>query len=610
MISVDIVYVTYSSEKWIDGYFRSLLCSDYDLKRVNLYFVDNGSKDGTVEKLESLKKEFGTRFGEFAIYQSKENVGFGAGNNIGVSLGHSPYVFCSNIDTELYEDTLSQISKAVEADRDSEFALWELRQFPYEHPKFYDPITLETSWSSGAAFVIRRDVYEQIGGFDEQFFMYAEDVDLSWRVRAAGYKLKYVPKAVIQHFCYQTAGEVKPTQYIYSPIGNLQLRYKFGTRADRVWGWQFVFFKFLRRPAPFPNARKMFLKALMQSGKKRKAALQWQKEHQTEIENQKFTFYGMDYELRRRGDFWVNERPKTEKKVSVIVRTCGRPDVLRATLISLRNQTYPNIEIVVVEDGEAASKQMLETEFSDLPIVYQATGVKGGRCKAGNQALSLATGDYLNFLDDDDVFYADHIETLVMTLQNHPDSAAAYALGFETPIEIQSLKPYRYQLKSYNTTVDVPFDKIELMHHNCFPIQTVLFNRELYEKHGGFDEELDMLEDWDFWIRYASEDWFEYVPKTTSQYRVPANRTVVQERQKKLDEAYKMVQDKHRKDKFVLTGDELIGEYQQSLKKIMLASRSQSSGGRLSNLLFRGIRKMYHVFKSCKARFLRVIGRL
>lgn len=610
MISVDIVYVTYFSEKWLDGYFKSLLSADYDLKRVNLYFVDNGSKDGTVEKLEALKKEFGIRFGEFAIYQSKENVGFGAGNNIGVSLGHSPYVFCSNIDTELYEDTLAQISKAVEADRDSEFALWELRQFPYEHPKFYDPITLETSWSSGAAFVIRRDVYEQIGGFDEQFFMYAEDVDLSWRVRVAGYKLKYVPKAVIQHFCYQTAGEVKPTQYIYSPIGNLQLRYKFGTRADRVWGWQFVFFKFLRRPAPFPNARKMFLKALMQSGKKRKAALQWQKEHQTEIENQKFTFYGMDYELRRRGDFWVNERPKSKKKVSVIVRTCGRPDILRETLISLRNQTYPNIEIVVVEDGEAVSKQMLETEFSDLPIVYQATGVKGGRCKAGNLALSLATGDYLNFLDDDDVFYADHIETLVMAMQNHPDSAAAYALGFETPIEIQSLKPYRYQIKSYDITVDVPFDKIELMHHNCFPIQTVLFSRKLYEKHGGFDEELDMLEDWDFWIRYASEDWFEYVPKTTSQYRVPANRAVAVERQKMLDEAYKSIQDRHRKDRFILTGDALLEACRPSLKQIILASRSQSGGNGFSDLLFRGIRKLYHIIKSAKMWILRICGKL
>ena len=213
-------------------------------------------------------------------------------------------------------------------------------------------------------------------------------------------------------------------------------------------------------------------------------------------------------------------------------------------------------------------------------------------------------------MDDDDVFYADHIETLVMAMQNHPDSAAAYALGFETPIEIQSLKPYRYQIKSYDTTVDIPFSKSELMHHNCFPIQTVLFSRKLYEKHGGFDEALDMLEDWDFWIRYASEDWFEYVPKTTSQYRVPANRGMVQERQKMLDEAYKMVQDKHRKDKFVLTGDELIGEYQQPLKKIMLASRSRCGGKGFFNLLFRAVRKLYHICQSAKARMMQASGRL
>lgn len=607
MISVDIVYVTYHSAKWIDGYFKSLLCSDYDLKKVNLYFVDNGSKDETIKKLEEKKKQVGSRFGNFVIHQSKENVGFGAGNNIGVSLGQSPYVFCSNIDTELYEDTLAQLSRTVEADRGSEFALWELRQFPYEHPKFYDPITLETSWSSGAAFVIRRDVYEKIGGFDEQFFMYAEDVDLSWRVRAAGYKLKYVPKAVIQHFCYQTAGEVKPTQYIYSPIGNLRLRYKFGTRADRVWGWQFLLANRLGRKAPFPGAKRMFSKALTQSRRNRTDALKWNRAHRAEIEKQKFKFYGMDYELRRRGDFWVNERPMADKKVSVLVRTCGRPDVLRETLISLRNQTYPNLEIVVVEDGEPAAQRMIETEFGDLPIVYKATGEKGGRCKAGNLALKLSTGDYLNFLDDDDVFYADHVETLVMALQNHPNSAAAYALGFETPIEVQSLQPYRYQIKSYNTTVDVPFSKLELIHHNCFPIQTVLFRRELYEKHGGFDEKLDMLEDWDFWIRYASKDWFEYVPKTTSQYRIPANQTVVKERQKKLDEAYKNVQEKFKKDRFVLTGDELIGEYQQSLKKIILTARTQSNGS-LAALFFKGARKVYRISQSAKTCILRMNG--
>ena len=64
--------------------------------------------------------------------------------------------------------------------------------FPYEHPKIYDPVTQEAQWSSGAAFAIRCEVYERLGGFDEKIFMYGEDVDLSWRLRSFGYKIRYV----------------------------------------------------------------------------------------------------------------------------------------------------------------------------------------------------------------------------------------------------------------------------------------------------------------------------------------------------------------------------------------------------------------------------------
>lgn len=68
-------------------------------------------------------------------------------------------------------------------------------------------------------------------------------------------------------------------------------------------------------------------------------------------------FVGFDYTTNRDGAFYVNERPSELPLVSVIVRTCGRPDILRETLLSLRNQTYKNIEIVVVEDGAPISKK-------------------------------------------------------------------------------------------------------------------------------------------------------------------------------------------------------------------------------------------------------------
>lgn len=85
----------------------------------------------------------------------------------------------------------------------SQTAAFELRQFPYEHPKYYDPVTLETSWISGACFVLKRSVFEETGGFDESIFMYGEDVDLSWHIRALGYRLQYVPAAITWHYAYQ-----------------------------------------------------------------------------------------------------------------------------------------------------------------------------------------------------------------------------------------------------------------------------------------------------------------------------------------------------------------------------------------------------------------------
>ena len=71
-----------------------------------------------------------------------------------------------------------------------------------------------------------------------------------------------------------------------------------------------------------------------------------------------------------------------------------------------------------------------------------------------------------------------------------------------------------------------PFDRLTLWHHNFLPIQAVLFHRSLYERHGGFAEDMDQLEDWNLWTRYTLEDDFVLVEKTTSKYRVPADTRV------------------------------------------------------------------------------------
>jgi len=81
----------------------------------------------------------------------------------------------------------------------SDYGIIEARQIPLEHPKAFDLVSYETGWATGACMLCRVEAFEKCGGFDENFFMYCEDVDLSWRMRAAGYKVYYCPDTFIYH---------------------------------------------------------------------------------------------------------------------------------------------------------------------------------------------------------------------------------------------------------------------------------------------------------------------------------------------------------------------------------------------------------------------------
>lgn len=277
-------------------------------------------------------------------------------------------------------------------------------------------------------------------------------------------------------------------------------------------------------------------------------------------------------------------------KVSVLVRTCARPAVLREALISLRNQTYRNIEVIVVEDGKPTAEKMIREEFGGLNIVYHATGEKVGRCRAGNLAMALSGGKYLNFLDDDDVLCPDHVEVLVQALRAHPETKIAYALALETPIHVESSDPYRYRITDQRLVFDQPFNRLMLLHHNYFPIQTVLFERSIYEALGGLDETLEVLEDWDLWVRYACEYAFLYVGKITSFYRVPADRAQREKRRVQLLDAAQKARETFAAYPKKWAGVDLARE-QKELDAFCRRERWRSS------FLYRALGKAYRIIK-------------
>jgi glycosyltransferase involved in cell wall biosynthesis len=220
--------------------------------------------------------------------------------------------------------------------------------------------------------------------------------------------------------------------------------------------------------------------------------------------------------------------------------------LLKEAIVSVCNQTYRRIEHVIVEDrtdfAAALVEEMKSAYGIDMTYV-RSTGA--GRSVAGNTGLAHARGDFLMFLDNDDLLFADHVEILVRALTEHPGAPAAYALGWEVPTFYDQSGRYREAAPMHVPSHAKEFTVASLKRGNFMPIQCVLFRRGLFETYGGFDLEIDHLEDWNLWYRYSDAGAFHYVPKTTSMYRVPGDRVLSEERSRVMLDAESLVRRKN-----------------------------------------------------------------
>jgi N-acetylglucosaminyl-diphospho-decaprenol L-rhamnosyltransferase len=189
--------------------------------------VDNGSTDGSVALL-------GHRSG-VSVLTPGGNLGYGAAANRGVAATTAPTVLVCNPDLEVATGALDALHAAMDSDPDLALVgplirtpagdrYPSARQFPSlvdagghallglfvpdnRFTRAYQQSHLDAvgddlevvDWVSGACFLVRRTAFEEIGGFDESYFMYLEDVDLCWRLTGAGWRIGYAPSATVTH---------------------------------------------------------------------------------------------------------------------------------------------------------------------------------------------------------------------------------------------------------------------------------------------------------------------------------------------------------------------------------------------------------------------------
>ena len=224
---VTVVVVNWNRRELLRNCLLSLEAQRGIPGRFDVVLVDNGSQDQSVEMAE---REFGDSSAfRLQLIENSRNLGFCEANNQGFAVARSRYIALLNNDAEAEADWLAALCSALEAHPTagmaaSKILVWEdpnridkvghliyldgqnrgrgtgeLDEGQYDEPG-------ETLWPDGCACLYRREMIEAIGGFDEDFFAYADDAELGLRARIAGWGCVYVPKAVVRHHRGATLG--------------------------------------------------------------------------------------------------------------------------------------------------------------------------------------------------------------------------------------------------------------------------------------------------------------------------------------------------------------------------------------------------------------------
>ncbi|MCL5990545.1 MAG: glycosyltransferase, partial [Bacteroidetes bacterium] len=200
-------------------------------------------------------------------------------------------------------------------------------------------------------------------------------------------------------------------------------------------------------------------------------------------------------------------------KVSVIIPTFNRPDLLKIAILSVIQQTYNDYEIIVVNDC-GKSVQLVIDEFDNKKIKYIEHTTNKGLAASRNTGIKCSKGKYLCYLDDDDFFYPGHLETLVRFLENS-NFKVAYTDAFRAS---QHLQNGEYVTTEKKVIYSEEFNYPKLLVGNYIPILCVMHHRDCLLKSGLYDESLSTHEDWELWLRIGLNYEFAHIKKATCEF--------------------------------------------------------------------------------------------
>ena len=239
-MDVSIICVNWNSVDYLRECIASIYANTWGLS-FEIIVVDNASPQGGVESLSE-------KFPEISIIKNPTNLGFAGANNLGFRSSTGQYVLFLNPDTELVGPTINILMEHIKSlpgagivgckmlNTDRSVQITSIQKFPTILNQVFNTEILQRRWPGcplwdlaplfsddvdmievevipGACMLLRREAFAAVGMFSEEYFMYAEDLDLNYKLKRAGYKNYYVGKAVIIHHGGKSSSKQKVSQW-------------------------------------------------------------------------------------------------------------------------------------------------------------------------------------------------------------------------------------------------------------------------------------------------------------------------------------------------------------------------------------------------------------
>ncbi len=190
---------------------------------------------------------------------------------------------------------------------------------------------------------------------------------------------------------------------------------------------------------------------------------------------------------------------KANPKISVIMPVFNSQDTVYFSIKSVLNQTYDNFDFIIVNDGSTDNSENIILSFKDIRIKYYKTDHKG-RSFASNYGISKATTEYIARLDSDDMFFKDKLMRQMKYLIRHPeiDLLFCWSIFYEDTGLLRFWKSPESDIKI----------KEKLRYLNPINHSTVIYKKDAITKISGYDENLEINEDYDLWLRVSKDSVF------------------------------------------------------------------------------------------------------